>query len=136
MSWFFEMRAAMYSNLVLFYPFLRTPGNIHSNTKRRKQNQKYGYKQDQLSKGVGLYCDIECILDYWPSQKHQLICLQLPCLPKHSACWPNKAFCYDNLTNVLFGGENAFTLTCLDSGVWLNLTKIVSQNPSLPFCRI
>lgn len=43
-----------YSNLVLFYPFLRAPGNIHSNTKKWRQNQKYGYEQNQLYKNVGL----------------------------------------------------------------------------------
>lgn len=33
------------SNRVLFYPFLRAPGIIHSNTKKWRQNQKYGYEQ-------------------------------------------------------------------------------------------
>lgn len=53
MSWFYEMRAPWYSNLVLFYPFLRAPGNIHSNTKKWRQNQKYCYEQDQLKRNVG-----------------------------------------------------------------------------------
>lgn len=44
------MRAPWYNNLVLFYPFLRAPGNIHSNTKKWRQNQKYDYEQDQLNK--------------------------------------------------------------------------------------
>lgn len=47
MSWCMEWELHSYSNLVLFYPFLRAPGNIHSNTKKWRQNQKYGYEQNQ-----------------------------------------------------------------------------------------
>lgn len=50
MLWFMKWELRGYSNLVLFYPFLRAPRNIHSNTKKRRQNQKYGYEQDQLGK--------------------------------------------------------------------------------------
>lgn len=46
MLWFMKWELRGYSNLVLFYPFLRAPRNIHSNTKKRRQNQKYGYEQD------------------------------------------------------------------------------------------
>lgn len=46
MSWFCEMTAPWYSNLFLFYPFLGAPGNIHSNTKKRRQNQKHNYEQE------------------------------------------------------------------------------------------
>lgn len=50
MVWFMKWGRHGYSNRVLFYPFLRAPGNIHSNTKKRRQNQKYGYEQVQLYK--------------------------------------------------------------------------------------
>lgn len=54
MSWFYEMGAPWYNNLVLFYPFLRAPGNIHSNTEKWRQNQKYRYEQDPLKKTFSL----------------------------------------------------------------------------------
>lgn len=41
-----------YSNLFLFYPFLRAPGNIHSNAKEWRQNQKYGYQQNQWADNI------------------------------------------------------------------------------------
>lgn len=52
-GFFYEMETRRHRNLVVFYPFLRTPGNIHSNAKGRRQNQKHGYKHE-VNNTVGL----------------------------------------------------------------------------------
>lgn len=49
-----EMRATRYSNLFLFYPFLRTPGNIHFSTKKRKKEPEIELQTGPTGKDVGL----------------------------------------------------------------------------------
>ncbi len=76
MSWLMKWGLHGYSNLVLFYPFLRAPGNIHSNTKKWRQNQKHGYEQDQQNKTtLAFQNNILCFLAKHSENISKYICI-------------------------------------------------------------